>query len=190
VTIRRRELLCVATALAAAACARPAPRVVTPPTAPGIDFDAWRQEAQGMLSDGLFALRTFESFHAFRASTAVDQGNGSSNELLWDAPTSAAWDEATHVAVGLHGRAEQLFLAVTGAQIDESLWRDQRRLADATHDLVDLGETLAAYRQRLDRLGVGNGSSAVGELDKLWAQWESAAARWSLSRAEPIGCSG
>jgi hypothetical protein len=141
-----------------------------------------------MLSDALKALRTFDVFHAFRASSAAEGSMALGAQLAWDPPTSATWDEATHVARGLHGRAEQLFLAMTSAQIDPNLWRERRTLADAAHDLLDLADALGGYRDAIDRLGVGEASGALGQLDKIWAQWEATAARWGVSRAEVIGC--
>src|SRR5260370_37185127 len=118
-----------------AACSRVA--AARPPVATGVlpaEFDRWNQEAQGILSDGLQTLRTFDDFQAFRASAG----------LAWDPPTGAAWDEATHVARGLHGRAEQLFRGVTTATLEPTVWREQRALADATHNLLDLGDALGA----------------------------------------------
>ena len=141
-----------------------------------------------MLSDVLQSLRTFDGFHAFRVSTAADSSGRSGAELAWDPPTGAAWDDATHVARGLHGRAEQLFLAVTGGEVDASLWREHRELADATHDLLDLAEALTTYRDRVDRLPPGDTSGALGLLEQAWAQWEKTAARWGVSRSEAIGC--
>ena len=140
-----------------------------------------------MLSDALRALRVFEVFHAFRVSTAPESDLRLGAELAWDAPTSAAWDEATHIAVGMRARAEQLFLAVTNARVDPGLWREQRAMADSTTDLVDLGAALNAYRDRIDRVG-GDASGALGQLDQVWGQWESAAARWGVSRSERIAC--
>ena len=68
------------------------------------DFAGWNQEARGILSDGLETLRAFDVFQAFRVSTAAQSSMRLGSELAWDPPTSAAWDEATHVARGLHGR--------------------------------------------------------------------------------------
>ena len=90
---------------------------------------------------------------------------------------------------GLRGRAEQLFQAVTTAHLDPSLWREQRDIADATHDLLDLGDALAAYRERVDVLPPGDGSNALSLLDNGWAHWDAVAARWGTSRGEPIACS-
>ncbi len=184
----RRRLLLASLGVIAAGCARAVPRpgAQAAPAAP--DFDAWSQEARGMLSDALEALRTFDSFHAFRVSTTASSSMRLGAELAWDPPSGAAWDEATHVARGLRGRAEQLFLAVTNAQIHPAQWREQRTTGDAAHDLVDLGSAVAAYRDRIDRLGVGDASGALDQLDKVWAQWEASAARWQVSRSEPIGC--
>jgi hypothetical protein len=141
-----------------------------------------------MLSDTLAALQTFEVFQAFRVSTAAQSTMRTSAELVWDPPTGGSWDEATHVTRGLHGRAEQLFLAIASATIDPSAWREQRRLADATHDLLDLGDALSAYRDRIDLLPQGDASSALNLLDRAWGQWDAAAARWGVSRSEPIPC--
>jgi hypothetical protein len=109
--------------------------------------------------------------------------------MVWDPPAAADWDEATHVARGLHGRADQLFQAVTTAAIDPGLWRQQRSTADAVHDLLDVGDSLLSYRSRIDVLPPGDASGALQLLDKTWAQWEAAAAHWGVSRAEAIGCS-
>jgi hypothetical protein len=187
--LRRRKLLLSGLGLCVGACARVSPRPSSVAPAAGVEFDAWRQEAQGMLSDALQALRVFDVFHAFRASTAPESDRRLSAELAWDAPTSTAWDEATHIALGMRGRAEQLFLAVTNARVDPGLWREQRATADLTSDLVDLGAALKAYRDRIDRIG-GDASGALGQLNQVWAQWESAAARWGVGRSEAIGCGG
>jgi hypothetical protein len=136
----------------------------------------------------LQSLRTFDVFHAFRVSTATASSLRLGSELGWDPPSSAAWEEATHVARGLHGRAEQLFQAITVARIDATLWREQRALADAAHDLLDLGDTLGAYGDRLGPLPPGDASSALGALEASWAQWDAAAERWGTSRAEAIAC--
>jgi hypothetical protein len=177
-------LLLSALPLLAAACYQPSPPRPTATAAPlSGEFDRWRQEARGILSDALETLRTFDQFQAFRASISQQQAT-----MLWDAPTSAAWDEATHVTRGLHGRADQLLQAVTTAQLDPSLWREQRAAADAVHDLLDLSEPLADYRSRIDVLPPGDASSALVLLDKAWTQWDTAAARWAISRGEPIGC--
>lgn len=174
--------------LGVAACARSTPSRSDAATTPPADFDRWNHEAQGILSDVLQSLRTFDVFQAFRVSTAPASSLRLGSELAWDPPTSAAWDEATHVARGVHGRAEQLFQANTVAQIDPSFWREQRALADAAHDLLDLGEALAAYGDRLGPLPAGDASSALGLLDKVWAQFDAAAARWGTSRGEAIAC--
>jgi hypothetical protein len=187
--IGRREFLISSVALTAAACTRVAPRPQVPTAAaPPAEFDKWNLEARAILSDGLETLQAFEVFQAFRVSTAAQSSTRLGSELAWDPPTSAAWDEATHVTRGLHGRADKLFQAVTTTRIDPSLWREQRKLADATHDLFDLGERLAAYRNRLDVLPPGDAGNALGLLDQAWAQWDTAAARWGVARAEPIGC--
>lgn len=170
------------------ACARATPRPPAPTAAPPPDVERWNQEALGILSDVLQTLRTFDTFQAFRVSTASGSGMRQASELVWDPPTGAAWDEATHVTRGLRGRADQLFAAVTTASIDPSQWRDQRAAADATHDLLDLGDALSAYRDRIDNLPPGDASGALGLLDKAWAQWDSTAAHWNFSRAEAIGC--
>lgn len=184
----RRGMLIGMLGVVATACSRVAPRSAQPDVTAGPEFDAWAQEARGMLSDALQALRTFESFHAFRVSTAATSDLRLASELAWDPPTSAAWDEATHNARGLRGRAEQLFLSVTNAQIAPGLWREQRAAADRAHDLLGLGDALATYRDRIDRLGVGDASGALDPLDRLWQQWETSAARWGVGRFEPLGC--
>ena len=189
--IGRRAFLVSCVAATATACARTAPRPPAP-TAVALppDFAAWNQEARGILSDGLETLRAFDVFQAFRVSTAAQSSARLANELAWDPPTSAAWDEATHVTRGLRGRAQQLFESVTTTKIDQSLWREQRKVADATHDLFDLGDALGAYRNRVDVLPPGDAGNALSLLDQAWAQWDSAAARWGIARAEPIECVG
>jgi hypothetical protein len=187
--IGRRLFLISCVAASATACSRAAARPPAP-TAVALspDFAAWNQEARGILSDGLETLRAFDVFQAFRVSTAAQSGTRLPAELAWDPPTSAAWDEATHVTRGLHGRAAQLFESVTTSRIDPGLWREQRKLADATHDLLDLGEALGAYRNRIDVLPPGDAANALGLLDQAWARWDTAAAQWGIGRAEPIQC--
>ena len=187
VALRRRMLLLSGLGLLVAACGRVAARPTAAPSTRSADFDAFRQEAQGILSDALQALRTFDTFHAFRVTSATQSEGRLSAELAWDAPSSAAWDEATHVARGMRGRAEQLFVAVTNARVDPDVWREQRAIADRTSDLLDLGAALNTYRDRLDRAG-GDATGALAQLDQLWAQWDASAARWGLRRSEAIGC--
>jgi hypothetical protein len=81
-----------------------------------------------------------------------------------------------------------LFKSVTTTRIDPSLWREQRKTADATHDLMVLGEALAAYRDRIDMLPPGDANNALRLLDQAWAQWDTTAARWGVGRAEAISC--
>ena len=140
-----------------------------------------------MLSEALQALRTFDAFHAFRVSSATQSDVQLSAELAWDPPTSAAWDQATHVARSMPGRAEQLFVAVTNTRVDPDLWREQRAIADRTSDLLDLGTALNGHRDRIDRVG-GDATGALAQLEQVWAQWDASAARWGLSRSEAIGC--
>jgi hypothetical protein len=187
--IGRRLFLISALAASAAAC-RPAPPRSPAPAAGALpaDFDYWTKEARGMLLDGLETLHAFDDFQAFRVSTATQSSMRQGAELAWDPPTSKAWDRATHITRGLHGRAEQLFKSVTTTRIDPSLWREQRKTADATHDLMDLGEALAAYRDRIDVLPPGDASDALRLLDQAWAQWNTTAARWGVARAEAISC--
>jgi hypothetical protein len=181
----RRRLLLSTLAMLTAGCSRvPTARPQVPSAVLPADFDRWHQEAQGILSDGLQTLRTFDDFQAFRFSSAANASGG----LTWDPPTGAAWDEATHVTRGLHGRAEQLFRAVTTATLDPTVWREQRALADATHNLLDLGDALGGYRDRVDVLPPGDAAGGLELLDAAWSQWDAAAARWSISRWEPIQC--
>jgi hypothetical protein len=187
--IGRRALLFGAFTCLVAACARAKPRPPATVAARPPDFDRWNQEAQGMLSDVLETLRTFDNFQAFRVSMTDGSNMRLAAELAWDPPTGAAWDEATHVTRGLHGRAEQLFQAVTTARLDPDLWRDQRDIADATHGLLDLSDRLSAYRERIDFLPSGDAAAALRLLDNSWAQWDTVAARWGASRAELLRCS-
>jgi hypothetical protein len=141
-----------------------------------------------MLLDGLQTLRTFDVFVAFRVSTTASSGMRSAAELSWDPPTGAAWDDATHVAHGLHGRADQLFQAITSAKLDPSVWREQRQIADLAADIRLVGDGLATYRDRLDGLPPGDTSGALSLLDRAWAQWEATAGRVGMSRSEAITC--
>jgi hypothetical protein len=146
--------------------------------------DQWQAQGMAMVGDALATLHTFEDFAAFRA------GAKTANSLLWDPPTSAAWDTATHVSRGLHDRANQLFQAITTSSIDPALWRTQRSLADSTHDLVALGDALQAYRDRVDRLPQGDASGATELLDRAWSAWDGLAPRWGLARSEAVNCQG
>jgi hypothetical protein len=187
---RRGFLLGALLALGATACARLAPgRPSAPPSqSTPAEFDAWNTEAQAILSDSLEALRTFDVFAAYRVSGTPESSIRLASALAWDPPTNAAWDEATHVSRGLPNRANQLFVAATTASIDQNFWREQRKLADAVADLLDLGDIVVALRDRIDVLPPGDGSGALGLLDQAWIQWEKTAARWGVSRSEPIGC--
>jgi len=171
------------------ACLRVAPRAAEPgaPTSTP-ELDAWNAEAHGMLTDSLDALRTFDTFAAYRVSSAAESSSRTAAALAWDPPTGAAWDEAIHVSRGLHGRADQLFQNVTTGHVDPSLWREQRALASATRDLFDLGDALVAYHDRIQVSPPGDASSALGLLDGAWSQWEVVAGRFGLSRGEPIAC--
>ena len=189
-TTRRQFVFGSLVALAAGACVRVAERPAAPPTPTSSpELDGWTAQAQAMLSDALKTLRTFDVFAAYRVSINPDSGLRFASELTWDPPTGAAWDKATHLARGLHGRADQLLQAVTTTQIDQSVWREQRSLADAIHDLRVVGDTLVAYRDRIDTLPPGDASGALTLLDMAWTQWESTAARFGISRSEPIACS-
>jgi hypothetical protein len=162
------------------------PRAAAPVPAPPPELGRWNQEAHGILSDVLETLRTFDDFQAFRVSTVAESSARLPAELAWDPPTSAAWDEATHNTRGLRGRADLLFTAVTTAKIDPNLLRDQRRLGEATHNLLDLADALSAYRDRINAMPRGDGTGALALLDKAWSQWASAAADWGISRSETI----
>jgi len=179
----------VAVIAAAAGCTRSTPARPTP--AAGVlppEFERWNREANGILSDVLETLRTFDTFHAFRVSTAPNSGQRLPSELAWDPPTGAAWDEATHVTRGLHGRSEQLQLAVTSASLGSGVWREQRQLADATSELLDLANVLGAYRRQVDELPPGDAGRALPLLERAWSQFETAAARWGKGRSEMIAC--
>jgi hypothetical protein len=187
---RRGFLLGAVLAIGSTACGR---AVAGRPTAPPslstpAEILAWNSAAQAMLSDTLKTLRIFEVLVAYRVSSAADSSLRLPSALAWDPPTGAAWDDATHVARGLRDRANQLFVAVTSASIDQSFWREQRRLADSILDLLDLGDALAAVRDRIDQLPTGDGSGTLGLLDQAWAQWDRAALPWGVGRSEPIGC--
>ncbi len=149
----------------------------------------WEREAKAILSDALETLRTFEVFAAFRVASAGQPDRRAPNELAWDPPGFRAWDEATHVARGLHGRSEQLLQSIATRQLDASQWREQRDWAQWAHDLLDLGDALDAYRGRAERLGAGtDATEALDVLDRAWARFDAAAANWGVSRAELIGC--
>ena len=185
----RRGLLAVCVALVATGCARVAPRAPVPtPTAPA-EFGPWRREAREILSDALETLRAFEDFAAFRVSTAAATARRAATDLSWDPPGSGLWAEALHVSEGLAGRADQLFLRVLNAQLDRSLWREQREMADQANELVTLGEALNAYRGTLERLPPrSDGTDAWAALDRLWASWTACAGQWNVSRTESISC--
>ncbi len=192
VAIGRRRLLLSALSLGlASACARIPARTPEPPTPSATpDLDAWRTEARALLRDALQTLRTFEVFAAYRVSITPSSDRRAASELVWDPPTGAEWDAATHIAHGLRGRADQLFEAITTATVDPSIWRDQRTLADIIHDVGPVGDALAAYRDRLDRVQPGDAGGALSLLDDAWAQWDQTAGRLGLARAEVIGCGG
>jgi hypothetical protein len=185
---RRRALLLLAVSFGAA-CTRVEERAVPPPT-PAFtpELNGWRAEVQAMLTDGLQTLRTFDVFAAFRVSVTPDSGRRSANELVWDPPSGMEWDAAGHVAHSLRGRADQLMQAISNTQVDASIWREQRLLADVVHDVGRFGDALAAYRDRLDGLRPGDASGALPLLDDAWAQWEQVAVRAGLTRAEAISC--
>ena len=188
-TTRRQFVFGSLVALAAGACVRVAERAAPPPTPTARpELHGWTAQAQAMLSDALETLRTFEVFAAYRVSITPDSGLRFASELTWDPPTGAAWDSATHIARSLHGRADQLFQAVTTAQIEQSVWREQRSLADAIYELRVVGDALVAYRDRIDALPPGDASGALTLLDMAWTQWEGTAARFGISRSEPIAC--
>ncbi len=155
---------------------------------PPAEFDTWTTEAHTILSEALATLQVFDDFQAFRVSTAASSSLRLAAELAWDPPTGAAWDAATRIARGLHGRADRLFQAISDARLDPTLWRERRKLADAVHDLVDVADALAAYRARVNTLPPGDASPALNLLDNAWAQFDASAARWGISRAEPIAC--
>src|SRR5258708_28288891 len=122
--IGRRLFLIGSGALRAAASSRAGPRRPAP-TAAALppDFSVWNQEARGILSDGLETLRAFDVFQAFRVTAAAQSGTRLGAELAWDPPTSAAWDEATHLTRELHRRAEPWFESVTTPPLGPSLSR-------------------------------------------------------------------
>jgi hypothetical protein len=175
-----------------AACTRVSPRRQIEQTRDlPADVERWRQEARGILSDGRETLQTFEVYAAFRVGIAERSERRAATDLVWDPPSSAAWDEATHVARGLHGRAENLFNTVANAGFDSALWRQRRDLADATSGLLDLGDALRAYRDRVDGLPPGgDGTEAWDLIDRAWARWDAGASRWGMSHAESISCTG
>jgi hypothetical protein len=188
-TSRRTFLYGVLTVLAAGGCVRVPESQAVPSAAPSTSqIDAWNAEARAMLQDGLRTLQTFDNFAAFRVSTTDSSGMRSAAELVWDAPTGAAWEDATHVARGLHGRADQLFQAITSTQVDQSVWREQRMLADVVADIRLVGDSLASYRDRVEWLPPGDASGALTLLDRAWAQWQATAGRIGLGRAESMGC--
>jgi len=184
---RRRDVLLLGV-LALDACVRPVPRPgPAQSSGPLPQEPRWEQEAHGLLSDGRETLLTFEVFAAYRLSNA--DGSAAPAQLTWDPPTSAAWDEATHVVRGFRGRAEQLMQQLSTTAVDTNTWRARRELAEAVHGLLDLGDALVAYRMRIDLLSPGgDGSSARHLLDAAWSAWEANAQRWGVSRGELIGC--
>jgi hypothetical protein len=151
-------------------------------------LDAWTSEARTILSEALESLQVFDDFQAFRVSTAASSSMRLAAELGWDPPTGAAWDAATRIAGGLHGRADVLYQAISDARLDPNVWRERRKFADAAHDLVDLADALAAYRARVNTLPPGDAAPALSLLDTAWAQFDATAGRWGISRSEPIRC--
>jgi hypothetical protein len=143
-----------------------------------------------MLSDALKTLQTFDIFQAFRVGSATESGARLASELAWDPPIGADWNAASRVARSLHGRADQLFLGVSNAHIDPSLWRQQRSAADSAHVLIDLGDALQAYRDRVDRLPSGDAAGALLLLDRAWSLFQTAAERWGTDRGEIISGTG
>ncbi len=187
---RRRVLAALILAGATAACRQVSPRPAVPTDPPSPAIDEWRATAQAMLNDALATLRTFDDFVAYRVSVTPSSGMRSAASLLWDPPSGAAWDSATHTSRGLHDRAYQLLQAITTASIDPALWRTQRTMADATQDIINLGDALQAYRDRIDRLPPGDASGALDLLNRAWTQWDAVATRWDLTRTEAITCQG
>jgi hypothetical protein len=189
--MRRRGFVTLALFGGVVACVRPAPRApdaetpaVTPPGA-----DTWRNEAQAILSDGLQALQTLTVFAAFRISNATSSDLRSLSELPWDPPTSADWDEATHNARALHGRAEHLLQTISTSQVEASYWRERRDRAEAANGLIEMSDAIAAYRDRIDHLFPGGDSSGtLDALDRAWTAWDSSAAAWGVRRSELLGC--
>jgi hypothetical protein len=185
---RRRLLGTALFGIVAAACGRVAQRQEPAAEPTSTALDDLRAQATGMVADALNALHTFDAFAAYRVSVTPSSGMRTPGMLAWDPPTSAAWQDATHTSRTLHDRANQLFQSITTASIDPALWRTQRTLADATHDLLDLADALQAYRDRIDRLPPGDASGALELLDRAWNQWDGVAARWGMARSEPIEC--
>jgi len=188
--LSRRGLLTAISTLVVTACGRitQRPQPQAPPPTP-IQFDTWSNEARNILQDALETLQTFETYAAFRLSLADQTDKRSEYDLAWDPPATVAWNEATHVARGLHGRAEKLFKSVTATQLDPGVWREQRDMSEWTHDLQDLGDELDAYRTRVDRLAPNSDGTAMWDLlDRAWARWDASAGHWGLSRAEQIAC--
>lgn len=187
-TSSRRSFLAGLLGPLAVACMR----VPSPPARPAVptstpELDAWRAQASSMLVDALGTLRIFEVFAAYRIANAATSDWRPASTLAWDPPSGSAWDEATHLARGMHGRVDQLVQAITTAQLDPNLWREQRALADQVHDLLDVGDALKAYRDRIDR-EFGDATSALSLLDRAWLRWDATAARFGLDRFESIGC--
>lgn len=191
--MRRRGLLLSALGLLGAGCvsgaaSTRAPLSVETPTPSSVDVSPWTQEAQAILTTVLAALRTFDDFHAFRATHADESSIRLGAELVWDPPTGQAWDDATRTARSMRPRANQLFTTIRTTPFSEAEWRQQRDMADAAHELVDLADMLAAYRDVVDTLGNGDASGTIPVLDRTWTQFDTAAERWSFSRSEAIGC--
>jgi hypothetical protein len=189
--VRRRVLLAVLAMSAASACAPVrSPQEPTPQPSSSALIDNWRASGLEIVADALSTLRTFDVFAAYRVSVTPGSGFRLPSTLAWDPPTGAAWDDATRVSRGLHDRADQLFMAISTASIDATLWRAQRQMADTTHDLMDLGDALQAYRDRVDGLPPGDASGPLDLLDRAWARWDAVAVRLGTSRSEPVACPG
>lgn len=185
---RRRLLFATVGGLFGAACRQVPQRPEAPPTPPSPTVDAWQAEGHQIVSDALTALRTFDVFAAYRISATPSSALRSASSLAWDPPTGPDWDQATHTSRGLHDRSNQLFQAIITTDIDPALWRTQRELADATRDVISLGDALQTYRDRIDRLPPGDASGALELLDRAWTRFDTVAPRWGLSRYEAISC--
>jgi hypothetical protein len=187
--LRRRLVLLGGVCAGLAGCVRiPARDESSDAPATSSETNAWQASALAILGDALATLRTFEDFAAYRVSMTPDSGQRPQASLLWDPPTGAAWDTATRVSRELHDRANQLFQAIATTQIDSSLWRTQKDMADASHDLIDLGDALRAYRDRIDRTAPGDAGGALDLLNAAWTQFDAVAARWGTARSEAVAC--
>jgi hypothetical protein len=188
--LHRRTILLGVLATATGACVHPRPRTEPTSAASSLPMaEAWNDEARAILGNALEVLRTFDTYAAYRISAAETSSLQSSWEFSWDPPSAAAWEAAAKDVQGLRERALHLHGGVVISAPDPALWRERRAFADATLLVVEMVDSLAGYRARVDRLPpYGDGSSALPVLQRAWELWSSAAGHWGVRNWEVMTC--